>query len=215
MPKSSEMSSVISLLARAVTPAEEISAAMSWTCCAHLGSQTVDGGLELHLGDGGLAVLRHKPHSLGRLQLALAGRKLGGARLQFPGAGVELCLALREGRLLLPKLRLDRGGRHAGGGHLLFCRLKLGLSRSQFDGGLVQPGLARCGLRFTGRDVGGRLVQLGLRRERIHCALHVRKGLELGQCGRYRVLAGLAEPGIPGLEDNGGRAAGGVREAPS
>ena len=112
-----------------------------------------------------------------------------------------------EGGLLLAELGLDRSRRHAGGGHLLFGGVQLGLAGGEFGGGRLQLGLAGGGLLLAGGEVRGGLVQLRLGGERVHRALDVREGLELGQRGGDGVLAGLAELGVVGFEDNAGGAA--------
>ena len=171
---------------------------------ADLGRQSVDRRLELDLRDRGLAVLGDEAEALGGLQLARAQGQLGLAGFQFRGTGVELCLTFGEGRLLLAEPCLDRGRRHAGGRHLLLGGFQLGLSGGELGGGRLQPGLAGSGLLLAGGEVRGGLVELRLGGERVHRALDVRKGLELGQRGGHSVLARLAELGAVGFEDNAG-----------
>ena len=131
MPNSSETSSVISLLARAVTPAEETSWAMSWTCWRTAGASPL-----IEVLNWTWAIAAVPSSDTNRMPCEASSWRLARASLAAPASSSlvpasSFCLARGEGSLLLAELGVDGLGGHAGRGHLLLGGGQLGLAGGQ------------------------------------------------------------------------------------
>ena len=171
---------------------------MSWTCCRTSGVRPLMEVLNCTWAMAALPSSDTKRIPCGRLQLAFAEPQLGGAAssslvpassFAWPSARAAFCCpsCASIAAAGTPAAVICCSAASS-------CALPAASSAAAWSSRAL-PAAACCS---PSAMVGGCLVELGLRRERIHCALDVGKGLELGQRGRYGVLAGLAETGHRG-----------------
>ena len=150
MPNSSEMSSVISLLASAVTPAEEVSWAMSWTCWRTAGVSPL-----MEVLNWTWAIAAVPSSETKRMPWDASAWRLPRSSLAAPASSSlvpasSFAWPAARAAFCWPELGLDDGGDMPGRGQLLLRGGQLGLAGVQLGGrthpagpGLLRPAARR------------------------------------------------------------------------